>query len=150
MAETVIFAWDHAGLLLVDPLTTLAKDLGYGVVTLGNFNTEPVDYPDSVATLVAAMRAGQGNYGVLICGSGIGMSIAANRYKGIRAAVCTSECEARTARAHNNANILCLGARVIGVEQAKSCLQVFLTTTFAGQRHERRVAKIDTLAEREC
>jgi ribose 5-phosphate isomerase B len=150
LSETIVFSWDHAGYLLVEPLTTLAKDLGYTVLTLGNFNTEPVDYPDSVADLVAAMQDGQGTYGVLICGSGIGMSMAANRYKGIRAAVCTSECEARTARAHNNANILCLGARVIGVEQAKSCLQVFLTTTFAGQHHEQRVAKIDTLAEQEC
>jgi ribose 5-phosphate isomerase B len=145
MSETIIFSWDHAGYPLVEPLTTLAKELGFEVMTLGHFNTEPVDYPDSVASLIIAMRAGQGRVGVLICGSGIGMSMAANRYQGMRAAVCTSECEARTARAHNDANILCLGSRVIGVEQAKACLQVFLTTPFAGQRHARRVAKIDTL-----
>lgn len=149
MSEIIIFSWDHAGYPLVEPLTILAKELGFEVVTLGNFNTEPVDYPDSVASLITSMRSNQGSVGVLICGSGIGMSMAANRYKGVRAALCTSECEARTARAHNDANILCLGARVIGVEQAKACLQVFLTTPFAGQRHQRRVAKIDALVSQE-
>jgi ribose 5-phosphate isomerase B len=147
MAEkTLVFSWDHAGYLLVEPLTELAKELGYEALFMGEYNTEPVDYPDCAAGLVSTIRMGQASLGVLICGSGIGMSMAANRYLGMRAAVCTSECEARTARAHNNANILCLGARVIGVEQAKACLRVFLTTPFAGQRHLLRVEKLDKLA----
>ncbi|MEI8294969.1 MAG: ribose 5-phosphate isomerase B [Alphaproteobacteria bacterium] len=150
MSEVIVFSWDHAGYLLAEPLIELAREMGYTTVSLGKYNTEPVDYPECVASVVSTMRAGKGQRGVLICGSGIGMSMAANRYKDIRAAVCTSECEARTARAHNNANILCLGARVIGESQAKSCLQVFLTTPFAGGRHQRRVEMIDTLAEQGC
>ena len=85
-------------------------------------------------------------YGVLICGTGIGMCMAANRHKGIRAALCHYEYEAKVAKQHNNANILCLGARVTGVEIARACLGVFLTTPFEGGRHIQRVLKLDTLS----
>lgn len=142
----VFFSWDHAGLVLVEPLNKLAQDLGYEVINCGSFEKTPVDYPDAALKLIQAIQPEQ--FGVLICGSGIGMSIIANRFSHVRAALCTSEYEARTARSHNNANVICLGARVIGVEQAKACLNVFLTTSFAGGRHACRVEKIETLSEK--
>jgi ribose 5-phosphate isomerase B len=116
--------------------------MGYAVLDLGTDDTESVDYPDYGQALAHAVQEGRAERGVLICGTGIGISMAANRFSGVRAALCHDETSARLAREHNDANVLALGARMLGIEVAKDCLRAFLTTDFAGGRHTRRVAKI--------
>ncbi len=140
--KPIAIASDHAG---YDLKTILAEDLGtmgYEVVDLGTDGRDSVDYPDFAKALIKAVIEGRADCGVLVCGTGIGISIAANRHPGIRAAVCHNETTARLARAHNDANVLALGARIVGIEVAKDCLKAFLTTDFAGGRHEGRVAKL--------
>jgi len=140
--ETIAIAADHAGYELKD---TLAKDLaemGYRVLDLGTDGPASVDYPDFANAMAKAIEKGQAKRGVLICGSGIGIAMAANRHKSLRAAPCHDALSARLARAHNDANVLSLGARFIGIEVARDCLRVFLSTEFEGGRHQRRVAKM--------
>ena len=132
---------DHAGLALKSELVESLKDRAE-VKDLGTHTADSVDYPDFAAQVARAVVSGQAELGVLVCGTGIGMSIAANKVRGVRAALCTSEFEARLARAHNDANILCLGQRVIGAGQARAIVDVFLATAFEGGRHEKRVQKI--------
>ncbi len=103
---------------------------------------DPVDYPDIAGALALAIDAGQAQRGVLLCGSGIGMSIAANRHRTVRAALCHDGLTARLARQHNDANVLVLGGRLMGAELAKDCLKIFLSTDFEGGRHARRIAKL--------
>ena len=100
-----------------------------------------MDYPDYSEAVANALGAGKAERGVIICGTGIGISIAANRHRHVRAALCHSETDARSARAHNNANVLALGARTMGIQLALDCLRVFLQTPFEGGRHQRRVEK---------
>jgi ribose 5-phosphate isomerase B len=140
--KPIAIASDHAG---YDLKTVLAEELGtmgYEVVDLGTDGRDSVDYPDFAKALIKAVIDGRADCGVLVCGTGIGISIAANRHPGIRAAVCHNETTARLARAHNDANVLALGARIVGIEVAKDCLKAFLTTAFAGGRHAGRVAKL--------
>jgi len=140
--QIIALASDHAG---YDLKTLLKEDLerqGYEVLDLGTHGPESVDYPDFGHAMGRALEAGRAERGVLVCGSGIGISIAANRHPGVRAALCHDETSARLARAHNDANVLALGARLIGSEVAKSCLEVFLATEFEGGRHVGRVAKL--------
>ncbi|HEX9767983.1 MAG TPA: ribose 5-phosphate isomerase B [Kiloniellales bacterium] len=140
--KPIAIASDHAG---YDLKTTLARELaemGYDVLDLGTDGPQSVDYPDFAAALAKVVRAGEAERGVLICGTGIGMAMAANRHPGVRAAVCWDETSARLTREHNDANVLALGARLLGTEVAKDCLRTFLTTDFAGGRHVGRVAKI--------
>ena len=140
--KPIAVASDHAG---YDLKTVLAEELGtmgYEVVDLGTDGRDSVDYPDFAKALIKAVIEGRADCGVLVCGTGIGISIAANRHPGIRAAVCHNETTARLARAHNDANVLALGARIVGIEVAKDCLKAFLTTEFAGGRHAGRVAKL--------
>src|SRR5690606_3947528 len=112
------------------------------VLDLGTSGPQSVDYPDFAAALARALADGRASRGVLVCGTGIGISIAANRHRHIRAALCHDSSSARLARAHNDANVLALGARLIGLEVAKDCLRVFLSTPFEGGRHAGRVAKL--------
>jgi len=133
---------DHAGYGLKTILVGELAALGHQALDLGTGDEESVDYPDFAEAVVAALKAGRAARGVLVCGSGIGMSIAANRHPGIRAALCHDVESARLARQHNNANVLVLGARRIDAETAKQCLKVFLTTEFEAGRHARRVAKL--------
>lgn len=133
---------DHAGFELKRVLKDELAGLGYSVSDLGTDDNESVDYPDFARSVAAEVSSGRMERGVLICGSGIGMSIAANRHPGVRAALCHDEESARLAREHNDANILVMGARSIGEEQAKACLRIFLETEFEGGRHARRVAKL--------
>lgn len=143
MSNIVIaFGCDHAGLSLKNDLIKVAQDFNYPVVDCGTTTESSVDYPDFAHKVVHLLKADQANLGVLICGTGIGMSIAANRYPDIRAALCHTELEARLAREHNHANILCLGARILGKDQAKSCLVAFLNAHFLGGRHAQRVIKL--------
>lgn len=133
---------DHAGFHLKQALVTLLTDRGHEVLDLGTDGTESVDYPDFGKAVAEAIVDGRAERGVLVCGTGIGISIAANRYPQIRSANCTSGLMARLARDHNDANVLALGARIIGVETALDCIDEFLNTPFGGGRHERRVAKL--------
>lgn len=142
--ETIAIAADHAGFALKSVLCTQLQSGGYAVLDLGTFSPDRVDYPDYAGQVVAALQDGRADRGVLICGTGIGMAMAANRHHGIRAAVCHDAVSARLSRQHNNANVLALGARLLGEEVAKDCLLVFLSTAFAGGRHADRVAKLDS------
>jgi ribose 5-phosphate isomerase B len=138
----LLIASDHAGVTLKAELKHELQALGYAVQDIGTHSTESVDYPDYATEMAKLMKEGKAERGVLICGSGIGMSIAANRFPHIRAALCQSGLEAKLARKHNNANILCLGARIIGGERAKDCLREFLKTDFEGGRHQKRLEKM--------
>jgi ribose 5-phosphate isomerase B len=142
MSDTVAIAADHGGFDLKEILVPVLQAAGIAVLDLGTTSREAVDYPDIAETLAAALAAGRAQRGILICGTGIGISIAANRHPGIRAALCHDALTARLARQHNDANVLALGGRVIGVETAKDCLMTFLDTPFEGGRHARRVAKL--------
>ena len=133
---------DHAGFQLKEALIkgVLAP---YEVLDLGTHSPhEPVDYPEYAFAVAEAVAEERAEYGILVCGTGIGMAMAAARIPGIRAATCTSVFMARMARAHNNANVLCLGGRVLGIGLAEEIVRVFLTTPFEGGRHARRLALI--------
>lgn len=136
-------ASDHAGLPLKLALKAALEAEGRSIQDLGTHGPESVDYPDFAAKVAEAVASGQAPFGILVCGSGIGMAIAANRHPGIRAAVLHDATEARLTRAHNNANIACFGARTIGVETALDALRTFLSTAYEGGRHDRRLAKLD-------
>jgi ribose 5-phosphate isomerase B len=140
--NAIAIASDHAGYELKLTLIEELKAQGYEILDLGANGRESVDYPDYGKALAEALGAGKANRGIAVCGTGIGVSIAANRHPGIRAAPCHDETSARLAREHNDANILALGARLIGSEVAKDCLKAFLTTEFAEGRHTPRVAKL--------
>lgn len=135
---------DHAGVKLKQTLFThLNQNYDhYEVIDLGPNDTDSVDYPDFGHELAGAITSGQADFGVAICGTGIGISMALNRHDGVRSALCHNGFTARMAKRHDNANVLALGARVIGVEIAKDCLDQFLSVEFEGGRHARRVAKI--------
>jgi ribose 5-phosphate isomerase B len=142
MPERVAIAADHGGVDLKAILTAELAALGFGVLDLGTDGPDPVDYPDIAAKLVRAIASGEVTRGVLLCGSGIGISIAANRHPAIRAALCHDGLTARLARQHNDANVLVLGGRLVGPELARDCLKIFFSTPFEGGRHARRVAKL--------
>jgi len=139
---TIAIASDHAGVELKRVLAEELKRMGRDVLDLGTGGSESVDYPDLADRLAEALRAKKAEQGVLVCGTGIGISIAANRHRHIRAALCHDASTARLARAHNDANVLVLGARTTGVEVARDCLKTFIETPFEGGRHEGRVAKL--------
>jgi len=140
--ETIAIAADHGGFDLKSILVHELRALGYEVLDLGTMTRDSVDYPDFAATLASAIVDGRAARGVLICGSGIGMSIAANRHRAIRAALVHDDTSARLARQHNDANVLVLGARLLGPEVDKDCVKTFFSTQFEGGRHARRVAKM--------
>ena len=139
--EVIAFGSDHAGFTLKNMLKEAAQVLGYQALDFGTDSTSAVDYPDLAAKVVEGINRGQAALGVLVCGTGLGMCMAANRHVNIRAAHVHTELEARLARQHNNANILCLGARIVGSDQAKACLAAFLKARFAGGRHNDRIEK---------
>lgn len=133
---------DHAGLPLKNALKAALEAAGHPVLDFGTDSAASVDYPDFAHAACAAVETGKARFGVLVCGSGIGMSIAANRHAGIRAAVLHDSTEARLTRAHNDANVACFGARLTGEELALDALKSFLATEFEGGRHQRRIDKI--------
>ncbi len=142
MPETIAIASDHAGFALKSQLKGELATMGFEILDLGTEGLASVDYPDFADALAAAMKDGRAQRGVLVCGTGIGVSMAANRHGHVRAAVVHDASSARLTRQHNDANVLCLGARLIGPDVAKDCLKVFLTTDFEGGRHQDRVAKL--------
>jgi ribose 5-phosphate isomerase B len=138
----IAIASDHAALALKSALVEYLLSAGHDVIDLGPHDESSVDYPDYGYKLAAAIADGTAERGVALCGSGIGISIAVNRNPAARAALVSEPLSARLAREHNDANVIAMGARLIGIEMAKSCLDAFLTTEFGGDRHQRRVDKL--------
>jgi ribose 5-phosphate isomerase B len=133
---------DHRGLKLKLAIIDLMMEMGYEYQDFGCYNTDPVDYPDIAMKVAGAVVSGQFKHGILICSSGIGMSIAANKVRGIRAALCCNVLSAQRARQHNDANILCLGEDMLQLSVALDIVKVYLSTAFEGGRHERRLEQI--------
>ena len=138
----IAIAADHGGFELKDSMVEYIKSLGNEVVDLGTNSADSVDYPDYAKKVCEEIQQGNSDLGILICGTGIGMSLAANRFEGIRAACVSDVYSAKMSRNHNNANVLCIGARVIGDEVAKLIIKTFLENEFEAGRHQRRVDKI--------
>jgi len=143
----VFLGADHAGFALKEVLEEALGELGHDAEDLGTHSSESVDYPDFAHRVAEAVLANEGSLGVLVCGSGIGISMAANKHPGIRAALCHEPWSAEMTRRHNDANVLCLGERVIGQGLARATLEAFLTAAFEGGRHARRVGKIAPAGE---
>jgi ribose 5-phosphate isomerase B len=140
-------ASDHAAFALKADLAEWLRELGYEVEDLGTHSTDSVDYPDFGYKLAEHVAAGKAERGVALCGTGIGISIAVNRNPAVRCALVTEPVSARLARDHNDANIIALGARIVGIELAKGCIEAFLATPFGGDRHVRRVAKLSQIPQ---
>lgn len=145
MSKTIAFGCDHGGFDYKKAVIEHLAAAGYTVIDCGCNSSESVDYPIYADAVCNALTEGKADLGILICGTGIGMSIAANKHKGIRAAACENTFSARATREHNNSNVLCLGARVIGVGLALDMIDLFVTTDFAGGRHQRRVDMLNAL-----
>ena len=143
MDKPLALASDHAGFELKERLKKALDRMGVAYEDKGPDSADPVDYPDYARKVAQAVSRGETDRGILVCGSGQGMAMAANRYKGVRAALPFDEETARLSREHNDANVLALGGRVLDPERAERILEVWLETPFAGGRHERRVRKID-------
>lgn len=142
MTDIISIASDHAGVELKTALAAFLAEKGFSVRDLGTEGAASVDYPDFAEKLCDFVLEKAGRKGILVCGSGIGMSMAANRRKGIRAALARAGLDAELSRRHNDANVLCLGARLTGVDAAKECVTRFLETAFEGGRHAGRVEKM--------
>lgn len=130
---------DHGGIDLKNGIVSLLEEMGHEVDDQGCNSTESVDYPEFAKTVCSQVQAGRCDRGILVCGTGIGMSMVANRFDGIRAALCHESFTARMSREHNDANVLCLGARVIGPGLAEEIVRTWVSTEFAGGRHQRRI-----------
>jgi ribose 5-phosphate isomerase B len=149
-SKPIALAADHGGVALKTVLKQELERLGYETLDLGTHGTDSVDYPDYGAAMGRAITDGQADRGIVVCGSGIGISIAANRFPAVRAALCHDVTSARLCREHNDANVLALGERLTGISVALDCLKVFLDTPFAGGRHEGRVAKLSRCGGDKC
>lgn len=137
----IVLGSDHGGFELKEAVMEKLRNSGHDVADVGCFSTDSVDYPDFAEQAVQSILDGKSQLGILICGTGIGMSIAANRHRRIRAANCCDEYTVKMSREHNDANILCLGARVLETEEALRLVSVWLETEFTGGRHQKRIAK---------
>ncbi|HEY0013449.1 MAG TPA: ribose 5-phosphate isomerase B [Allosphingosinicella sp.] len=146
MAERIAIVSDHAAFEMKRDIAEYLGDLGHEVLDLGTTSTDSVDYPDYGYRLAQAIASGRADKGVALCGSGVGISISVNRHPACRCALVSESLSARLAREHNDANVIALGARLVGIEQARECVSVFLTTPFAGGRHQRRVDKLSNPA----
>jgi len=139
---------DHAGYKVKEELKVFLKSLGHEVVDVGTTGEESVDYPDFAKKVAESVAAKRADRGVLVCGTGIGMSIAANRVNGVRAAVVTDEFTSEMSRKHNDANVFCAGARILPVVKIAEALKVWLETPFEGGRHQRRIDEITRIEKR--
>jgi ribose 5-phosphate isomerase B len=142
LTKSVVIASDHAGFLMKEKVKFFLNKSKIKSLDLGTFSEERVDYPDYAKKLALLVKK-KTSFGILICGSGIGVSIAANRFKKVRAAVCYNQKSASLARKHNNANVLCLGARLISLKNAQKIVYTFISTKFEGGRHINRLKKLD-------
>ena len=140
---------DHAGFPLKEVVKAWLERQGHKVLDLGTHTADSVDYPDFASAVTDALLAGEAERGILVCGTGIGMAMAANKAPGVRAAACVDAFTAQMAREHNDANVLTLGARIVGAETAIEIVRVWLDTAFAGDRHVRRLAKVAALERKE-
>lgn len=138
----IAIASDHAALALKSALVDYVRQQGHDITDLGPHDESSVDYPDYGYKLAAAIADGDAERGIALCGSGIGISIAVNRNPAARAALVSEPLSAQLAREHNDANVIAMGARLIGIEMAKACVDRFFTTEFGGDRHQRRVDKL--------
>lgn len=141
-SAVIAIASDHAGFPLKSDIAAHLRDKGYQMLDLGTDGPQSVDYPDFAFAMAQALADGRADRGVLICGTGLGISIAANRYPWVRAALCHDVTTARLSREHNDANVIVLGGRLVGIELARECVDAFLGSEFGGDRHARRVAKL--------
>ena len=141
----IAVASDHGGFALKEEIAKYLTEAGYDVLNLGTNSAESVDYPEYGKKCAEAVVSGQAERGIVVCGTGIGISMAANKIKGIRAALCTDYFSAKYTRLHNDANVICLGGRTIGPGSACELVEVFLNTEFEGGRHHRRVDKVMAL-----
>lgn len=141
----IALACDHGGFELKEELKAFLKSVGFEPVDLGSFGEDSVDYPDYGMLVARKISNGEMEKGILICGTGIGMSIVANKFPGVRAALANDLYSSRCSREHTDANILTIGARIVGKELAKEIVKLWLDTPFAGGRHQRRLEKIETL-----
>ncbi|MDD3402832.1 MAG: ribose 5-phosphate isomerase B [Hespellia sp.] len=130
---------DHAAVTMKNEIMKYVEELGHEVINFGTDTSDSCDYPEYGENVGRAVVSGEADFGILICGTGVGISISANKVNGVRAAVCSEPVTARLVRAHNDANIIAFGERIVGIEIAKEIVRVFLTTEFEGGRHQRRV-----------
>ncbi len=144
-AKRIAVGSDHAGFELKEALAQHLRDSGYEVVDVGTHSRESVDYPDYGEAVGQSVTKGLADVGLAVCGTGIGISIAANKVDGVRAAVVHDVTTARLAKEHNDANVLCMGSRIVGPEVATEALDAFLATHWAGGRHQRRIEKISAI-----
>ena len=142
----IAIASDHAALAMKAELAAWLAEQGHEVADLGPYNTDSVDYPDYGYKLADAIACGEAERGIALCGTGIGISIAVNRNPAVRCGVVSEPLSAKLTREHNDANCIAMGARMIGIEMAKACVEAFLTTPFGGERHVRRVEKLSNPA----
>jgi len=146
--DKIAIGSDHAGFGLKEDVLRLLKSLNVDIVDCGTNTTESVDYPDFGARVSELVSSGEVNRGILICGTGLGMSMVANKYPSVRASLCNDLFSAKMSRMHNDANILVLGGRVIGKDLAAEIVKVWLTTPFEGERHLKRLQKIKKIEEK--
>lgn len=142
MSRRIAIASDHAAIVMKSELAEWLRGAGHEVTDLGPQSAESVDYPDYGYALARAIERGEAEFGVALCGSGIGISIAVNRNPAARCALVSEPLSASLARQHNDANVVAMGARLLGIEMAKACVTAFLDTEFLGDRHQRRVDKL--------
>ena len=142
MADRIAIVSDHAAVEMKAALVAWLREAGHDVTDLGPDGVDSVDYPDYGYKLAEEIAAGRADRGIALCGTGIGISIAANRHPACRCALVSEPLSARLAREHNDSNVIAMGGRLIGIEMAKACLAAFLATPFGGGRHERRVDKL--------
>jgi ribose 5-phosphate isomerase B len=142
VGERIVIASDHAAVEMKAMLVAHLQAAGHHVIDLGPAGIDSVDYPDFGYKIAGCIAAGRADRGIALCGSGIGISISVNRHAACRCALVSEPLSARLAREHNDANVLAMGARLVGPEMAKACIDVFLSTSFGGDRHQRRVDKL--------
>lgn len=146
----IVIANDHAAVDMKMEIMSYLQELGHEVMNIGTDTADRCNYPDYGEKAARLVASGKADCGVLICGTGVGISIAANKVRGIRAAVCSEPTTARLVKEHNNANIIAFGARIIGVETAKAIIDAYLSAEFMGGRHAERVAMIHAIEQKEC
>ena len=147
MNKRIIVGADHGGFELKEKIASHLKEKGYDVTDVGAYSPESCDYPVFAHKLCKMIQSGEAPLGILVCGTGIGMSIAANKHKGIRAACCSDAFSARLTRLHNDANVLCLGARVVGAGLALDLVDSFVSAEFEGERHAKRISMFTEIEE---
>ncbi|MBO4972171.1 MAG: ribose 5-phosphate isomerase B [Clostridia bacterium] len=145
--RTIVIGADHAGYLLKEKVCAYLTEKGFNVINVGTDSSESCDYPVFAGKVCKTLQSGEADLGILVCGTGVGMSMAANKYKGIRAACCSDTFSARLTRVHNDANVLCFGERVVGEGLALDIVDAYLGAEFEGGKHKRRIAMFENGVE---